>query len=866
MVIMTDFEDIKLTKEILDNIREIDGFPIGKDEDIIELSDPPYYTACPNPFIKNFIEKYGTKYSPQNDEYHRKPFATDVSEGKQDPIYVAHSYHTKVPHKAIMRYILHYTDPGDIVFDGFAGTGMTGVAARQCGTPQKAFQKYIENELPDHKWGTRKSILCDLSPAATFIAYNYNTPINKDELRKEAENILKKMEKKYNWIYETIHKVDETAIYKRDLTGNKEQIKGKIRYTVWSDVFICSECSKEIVFYEAAFDENKKKIKKEFNCPHCNALLTKTSVERTYETSMDEKLGNPIKKAKQKPVLIYYEVPEPGKKRGKRFFKKPDETDLELIKNIEELDIPYWFPINRMPDGYNTEQPKQSHGITYVHHFYTKRNLFALAALNHVINKSKLKMPLKLVFQSFCATLSSKLARYNLGKRGNGPLSGTLYVSSLTAEANVFDHFLTKLNYIIRALTAKKNTSIITTSSNTKVPKCPNNSIDYIFTDPPFGSNLMYSELNFIWESWLQVFTNNNKEAIVNDVQGKSLSDYQRLMEQCFKENYRILKPGRWMTIVFHNSKNRVWIAIQEALSRARFVVADVRTLDKKQGTFKQVTTTSAVKQDLVISAYKPNVYLEEIFQLEAGTEEGAWAFVKQHLEQLPVYVEKNGNVEIIAERQDFLLFDRMVAFHVQRGITVPLSASEFYQGLKEKYPQRDHMFFTVKQVHEYDEKRMNAKQVEQITLSVENERTAINWLRHQLSQNPQTYQEIQPNFIQQLHKESHEELPELIEILEQNFLKNEKGQWYLPDNHKEADLEKIRKKALLREFNEYTKSKGRLRVFRTEAIREGFTECWQNNDYQTIIEVAEKIPTKVLQEDPTLLMYYDNALMQTQQ
>jgi len=65
--------------------------------------------------------------------YNKEPFAADVSEGKNDPIYNAHSYHTKVPHKAIMRYILHYTEPGDVVFDGFCGTGMTGVAAQLCG-------------------------------------------------------------------------------------------------------------------------------------------------------------------------------------------------------------------------------------------------------------------------------------------------------------------------------------------------------------------------------------------------------------------------------------------------------------------------------------------------------------------------------------------------------------------------------------------------------------------------------------------------------------------------------------------------------------------------------------------------------------
>ncbi len=94
----------KLRKKLEDpEFRKIEGFPIGKDEDILALSDPPYYTACPNPFIEDFIKRYGKSYDPATDNYHREPFAADVSEGKHDPIYNAHSYPTKVPHKAIMR-------------------------------------------------------------------------------------------------------------------------------------------------------------------------------------------------------------------------------------------------------------------------------------------------------------------------------------------------------------------------------------------------------------------------------------------------------------------------------------------------------------------------------------------------------------------------------------------------------------------------------------------------------------------------------------------------------------------------------------------------------------------------------------------
>src|SRR5690606_34087641 len=135
--------------------------------------------------------------------------------------------------------------------------------------------------------------------------------------------------------------------------------------------------------------------------------------------------------------------------------------------------------------------------------------------------------------------------------------------------------------------------------------------------DPPFGANLMYSELNFIWEAWLDVFTNNESEAIVNKEQNKKLWEYQILMENGFREFWRLLKPGHWMTVEFHNSQNAVWNAIQEALLQAGFVLADVSTLDKQQATFKQVTTTSAVKQDLILSAYKPSSKFEQEFAIK---------------------------------------------------------------------------------------------------------------------------------------------------------------------------------------------------------------------------------------------------------
>jgi len=374
----------------------------------------------------------------------------------------------------------------------------------------------------------------------------------------------------------------------------------------------------------------------------------------------------------------------------------------------------------------------------------------------------------------------------------------------------------------------------------------------------------MYSELNLLWEAWLGVFTDNEPEAVVNKTQGKGLPEYQRLIEACFREFYRVLKPGRWMTVEFHNSVNAVWNSIQEALLRAGFMVADVRSLDKKQGAFKQVTASGAVKQDLIISAYKPAAAFERQFQLQAGTVEGAWAFVRQHLAQLPVVVRKDGYLEPVAERMAYLLFDRMVAFHIQRGLSVPLSAAEFYAGLEQRFIERDGMYFTPDQVPEYDRARLEAAGLAQLAFFVSDEKTAIQWLRQQLDPKlggaPQTYAEIQPKFLKQLHQMKHEALPELADLLEENFLQDAEGRWYVPNPSRASDLEKLRQKTLLREFAEYAKERGRLRQSRSEAVRAGFADAWRRKDYAVIVRVAERLPESVLQEDPDLLMYYDNA------
>jgi len=849
---------LKLTKEDLDKVRDIEGFPIGKDEDIIALSDPPYYTACPNPFINDFIEKSGKPYDEETDDYKREPFAADVSEGKNDPIYNAHSYHTKVPHKAIMRYILHYTDPGDIVFDGFCGTGMTGVAAQMCGNPDadKGFKFKIEKEMPGVKWGTRKAILNDLSPAATFIAYNYNTPVDVAEFEKEANRILDECEKELGWMYETRH-ISKELFTQMDILETK---KGRINFVVWSDVFICPNCGEEIIFWDTAVNKEEGKVKSIFKCPACNIDLKKKDCIRAIKHVYDENQRKTINIAKLYPVLINYSF---GKKR---YDKKPDKYDFEVLNKIENSSIPYWYPTDEMPEGYNTEQPKKSHGFTHIHHFYTKRNLLINAYLFEAINIVKddrirdvLKFGFNNVQQRHCVL---NAMRFNVSFPSN-ITSGTLYVPSMIRENNIFDQLKNK--YLRRFPPIYRNklgdNVIISTNSATDQKNVHDNTIDYIFTDPPFGNNLNYSELNFIWESWLKVFTNNKTEAIINKVQNKGLLEYQNLMTKCFEEYYRVIKPNRWMTVEFHNSKNSVWNAIQESLIRAGFIVADVRTLDKKQGSFKQVTTTSAVKQDLVISAYKPKESFKKKFLEKAGTEGTVWNFVREHLDKLPIVVQKDSFIEKVKEREPNLLFDRMVAYHIVNGIAVPIDAHDFYKGLDEKFIERDGMYFLHDQINEYDNARIISElEPIQFEMFVNNEKSAIAWLYNQLEE-PQTYSDIQPKFMKEANAAKYEKIPELGELLEENFLQDDEGKWYIPDPSKSGDIIKLREKRLLKEFDEYLTGKGKLKQFRTEAVRAGFAKLWKNKDYENIVKVGNRLPETVIQEDDKLLMYYDIAL-----
>ena len=789
-------------KEDLEEMRNIEGFPLGDIEDILELSEPPYYTAYPNPYIKDFIEYYGTPYDEETDDYNVEPFVGDVNEGKNDPIYRAHSYHTKVPPKAIMRFIEHYTKKGDIVFDGFCGSGMTGIAAQRL---------------------NRYSILSDLAPAAYFISLNYNQLVLRDFYK-----LFKKWEAEMNEYYITHHNNGDEAI---------------INYIVWSDVFECPFCGKELSFWDVSLNDEKTKSFKTFNCPNCSSELTKNKLVRIFIDYFDNSLNKTVKICKQIPVRIYY------KYKNKHYFKVPDEFDLDLIKKFDDMPLPFWIPMNKIPSGYNTEQAKKSHGIYYVNQFYTKRAAFILSFLfdkiNNVENHSE-RLFLKWIFTSITPRLASKLAAYRVGKGKSNLTSGILYAPSFQSEVNVFNSFESKLKSLSK-LSIIKNKNISSVQSSVDFSNIPENSIDYIFIDPPFGSNLMYSELNFIWESWLKVFTNNDSEAIINSATNKDSEVYKHLLTGCFKEFFRILKPNRWITVEFHNSKAEIWNIIRDSITKSGFIIAQVAILDKKQGSFKQVTSPGSVKNDLVINAYKPEMSFSKSFSKQYGVNLES-KFLDLHLNKLPI----SQNIE----RTEQMLYSKYLAQYLQNGFEVRLDSSDFSNILRTNYVERDGFWFTEIQAMKYDEnlsKHELLKKIDlkQSILGIDDEKTALIWLSQFLKE-PKTYDEIYKEYVKKLII-SQDNIPELKELLDENFIITD-GKYTLPSNIEKTTIGKLRIKKLSKDFNsllsEVKESKSKIKEVRKEALLYGLTSLYKEKDVGTIKLIGERIDGKIIESD----------------
>lgn len=771
--------------------------------------------------LQAFLARHVTPYDPGTDDYERPPFAADIKEGKNDPIYNAHSYHTKVPPRSIIPYILHYTEPGDLVLDVFCGSGMTGVAAQMCANPPADILEQFP-ELKD-RVGPRACILNDLSPAACHIAYNYNTPVDVAALKREFERIKAAVKDEIDWLYGTEHYEPAVGFYdpanvevasrlknppggrpKHTLIEESEQtwellpkaevemrlgypvtdlprddkwgdldvakvkqwvcIPAMMEFTVWSDTHRCEGfvtleepsvtakgktvmrkkkvprgCGNEIVLWDVAVDPESREVMDFFACPHCQQKWKKGDIPRIRSV----------------PVLTRYEAEN---LRGKSIAHERQVTrrELELIQEIDAKEIPNWYP--QEPWNDRREMWRGGHrdaGIKTTADFYTRRSLRALALFwHHVAQLHEVRT--RRALQFLLTSISSSYARttrYNFGKRGNGGITGTQYVASFTAEASlprIVGNKWPDILPAVEAATRRGAACLVRRGSACQLTGIPDDSLDYVFTDPPFGSNLFYGDCSFLWESWLGELTDLKQEAVWNksvkqDEGGKTLDDYGQIMAAAFKELFRVLKPGRWATVEFNNSDGKVFAVIKKAVSDAGFQIANMLLLDKAQKSFKQTKGASGeedvVDKDVLFNLHKPAVVRTEVRAEDHDLEQQVADAVRQHLQTLPERIKAEPSKYNDEHRTTATINSMLMNTLIPRGISVERLNLPFIERVCARYFRKvgQHWYLRGEAVGG------NGGGLVQEEVTIKDELSAIAWLRQKLESRPMLIGELKP-------------------------------------------------------------------------------------------------------------------------
>lgn len=520
--------------------------------------------------LTEFIKKYGKPYDPKTDDYDVQSFDVSFDDASKDSkIYYIHTYWTKQSPEIVKQYIEHYTHPGDIVLDAFCGSGIIGVAAQLA---------------------KRNAILTDISPACIHISKNYNHLINPYDLDYFYKDLMQKVKDEIEPLYKTkcLKCKNENAI---------------IAYTVFSDVFRCPRCSAEVLYTASGRWAQMKRGEKfsKILCQNCGYEFTKAKAQfvrvEPIEIRMDcprcktrgEKKAKPIDKEDWRR---YIDI-----EGGERFINELGNEILEEMKEEEGLEkIPskdpsYWYPRDvKFPLGYNTRQPLKR-GITHPYQMFSKRNLHALSILWHHIHREKNANKItygEFLFTSIIYNVSlmytwrvqKQKGKILAGVSGRGGYRrGTLYIPSIIQDVNVYYAAKRASSKIVQGISDIWNKRgknecqvIIKKKSALQLSEVPNQSIDYLYYDPPYGANINYSELNIMWEAWLGEVTDIKEEVIENPSQGKGREEYGRMMQKCFNEAFRILKPGRWLSLVYSYSDPAVYRLIQQGAERAGFI------------------------------------------------------------------------------------------------------------------------------------------------------------------------------------------------------------------------------------------------------------------------------------------------------
>jgi len=466
------------------------------------------------------------------------PLPDYVAGSKGGPWYTAHTYPTKIPPEIISPFIEASTLPDGVVADPFCGSGMTGVAAALAG---------------------RRALLSDLSPGAVHLARNHT--------RRVAPALL----------HEAVVRLDVAWMldFERELYWSSAEIDGSVihglmRHLVWSEAYECPSCMSTVVLWDVA--EPDRPLRRQVGCDVCGESFDRT--RRRPSASVPRWLTL---------------APESG---GTLVQGDPTTDALRRIDTIGRRRLKRWVPKVRIDPSREMYIRSALHlrDVRTVADMFAHRPKVALSRLWHeigLVTDTAVRQALQFAFTN-TAWHASRMRRYN-AKGGQRPLTGTLFIPQLVSEPNVFEVFRHQVRQVCRLYEALPDSGVdVAQSSATDLRWIADCSVDYVFTDPPFGNNIHYADCNIVWESWLGNPTDHNQEIVVNKSRtaadgGRTLADYQKLLTDSFREAKRIVTDGGRISVVFHNSDDAVWTALLDAVEDAGLYQAEVSILDKGQ-------------------------------------------------------------------------------------------------------------------------------------------------------------------------------------------------------------------------------------------------------------------------------------------